>query len=199
MNKDQVYSLHRVYRKVLDAMARPGTIQSLSEEAAMIRLDLGCLPAAQCLIQLLLDADTTFCAFSADEALERKISQLTYCPICPMEKAAYVLLTKSVAAALPSVMEQVSGGTLEDPQLGATLIVECSALKSGGELVLKGPGIRDVTRCQIETRAGWIEARAEKNAEFPLGVDLIFVDPQGQILCLPRTTQISKEAETWPM
>ena len=74
MNKDQVYSLHRVYRKVLDAMARPGTIQSLSEEAAMIRLDLGCLPAAQCLIQLLLDADTTFCAFSADEALERKIS-----------------------------------------------------------------------------------------------------------------------------
>ncbi|MFQ8582455.1 MAG: phosphonate C-P lyase system protein PhnH [Holdemania massiliensis] len=198
MNKDQVYSLHRVYRKVLDAMARPGTIQSLSEEAAMIRLDLGCLPAAQCLIQLLLDADTTFCAFSADEALERKISQLTYCPIRPMEKAAYVLLTKSVAAALPSVMEQVSGGTLEDPQLGATLIVECSALKSGGELVLKGreSGMLPAVRLKPEL-AGL--ARAEKNAEFPLGVDLIFVDPQGQILCLPRTTQISKEAETWPM
>ncbi|MSA70312.1 phosphonate C-P lyase system protein PhnH [Holdemania massiliensis] len=199
MNKEQVYSLHRVYRKVLDAMARPGTIQSLQEESAMIRLDGGCLPAAQCLIQLLLDADTTFCAFSADEALERKISQLTYCPIRPLEKAAYVLVTKSVAAALPSVIEQVSGGTLEDPQLGATLIVECSALKSGGELVLKGPGIQEAVRCQIETRAGWIEARAEKNAEFPLGVDLIFVDPKGQLLCLPRTTQISKEAEAWPM
>lgn len=69
MNKDQVYSLHRVYRKVLDAMARPGTIQSLSEESAVIRLDLGCLPAMQCLIQLLLDADTSFCAFSADRGI----------------------------------------------------------------------------------------------------------------------------------
>ncbi len=199
MNKDQVYSLHRVYRKVLDSMARPGTIQSLSEESAMIRLDLGCLPAMQCLIQLLLDADTSFCAFSADEAFERKISQLTYCPIQSMEKAAYVLMTKSVDAALPSVIEQVSGGTLEDPQLGATLIVECDALKGNGELVLKGPGIENSARCQIDTHADWIEARAEKNTEFPLGVDLIFVDPTGQILCLPRTTQISKEAETWLM
>ena len=116
-----------------------------------------------------------------------------------MEKAAYVLMTKSVNTALPSVIEQVGGGTLEDPQLGATLSVECDALKGDGELVMKGPGIENSARCQIEIQADWIEARTEKNAEFPLGVDLIFVDSAGQILCLPRTTQINKEAETWLM
>jgi alpha-D-ribose 1-methylphosphonate 5-triphosphate synthase subunit PhnH len=38
----------------------------------------------------------------------------------------------------------------------------------------------------------WIAARAAKNREYPLGVDMIFVDPEGRVAALPRTTGVAE-------
>ena len=71
---------------------------------------------------------------------------------------------------------QARPGTLVDPHLGATIVVEARSLSEDGCLLLSGPGIESSARLSVGMEGGWVAARAAKNVEFPLGVDLIFVD-----------------------
>jgi alpha-D-ribose 1-methylphosphonate 5-triphosphate synthase subunit PhnH len=81
-------------------------------------------------------------------------------------------------------------GTLVDPHLGATVVMEVPFLEEGGTLLLSGPGIESAARLAVGPDRCWVEARAAKNAEFPLGVDLILVDSRFALAALPRTTVI---------
>jgi alpha-D-ribose 1-methylphosphonate 5-triphosphate synthase subunit PhnH len=39
----------------------------------------------------------------------------------------------------------------------------------------------------------WPEIRAFKNVEYPLGIDLFFIDSDFRLLGLPRTTQLARQ------
>lgn len=60
------------------------------------------------------------------------------------------------------------------------------------ELILKGPGIKDKNYIKVDISGNWVEKRELKNIEYPLGVDTIIIDKNSNLICLPRTTQISK-------
>lgn len=82
-------------------------------------------------------------------------------------------------------------GSLENPEQGATVVMRVSRFGEGAHLRLTGPGIQHEQVLQVSgIDPGWWKQRAEWNAHFPLGVDLILVSGH-EVAVLPRTTHIT--------
>ena len=190
MRLDPVHDLQKAFRKILAATASPGTIVELAPEAELLDLELPINKGILLVALALLDTETGFYAEAAAPA--EAISQMTYAKAARADEAdfVFVLGTKGAAEAIALAKP----GTLIDPHLGATIIVEVGSLDEGGTLVLSGPGIESARRLGVGPDRGWIAARAAKNIEFPLGVDLLLVDSRFRLAALPRTTLIREEA-----
>lgn len=202
MNFDAVHDIQRAYRKVVDSMSRPGLISDLTAEAGKADAQWGGLPVTWVLALMLLDTEVTFCICSQREAeLTRLLNQLTFAVRTKPEKADYIfVLHDAKEGELLKALQGAKVGTLADPHASATVIVESGELSEAFELSLKGPGIEDESFVRIPLAPGWLEARAEKNAEYPLGIDMLVVDKNNKLLCLPRTTQIEeREVLLWDM
>ena len=76
--------------------------------------------------------------------------------------------------------------------MGATLIVECEALKQGNDLIFSGPGIYQTNTLASMLDTDWVEMRSVVNEEFPLGFDMILIDQDANCVALPRTTQVER-------
>ena len=85
-------------------------------------------------------------------------------------------------------------GDLENPELGATLILIGDDLQGGPlRLLLAGPGIESERELRVSGfHPGWLRRRNEWNENFPIGVDTVLCDPRG-VVALPRTTTIKLE------
>jgi alpha-D-ribose 1-methylphosphonate 5-triphosphate synthase subunit PhnH len=199
MRLDPVHDLQRVFRKILAATASPGGIVELAREAELLDLELPINKGVLLVALALLDAETSFFAASANSAYQagaaspsEAISHLTYAKAAYPDEADFVFVLGREGAA--EAIAAAKAGTLVDPHLGATLIVEVDSLDEGGGLELTGPGIESSARLGVLPSPDWTAAREAKNAEFPLGVDLILVDSKYRLTSLPRTTRIRKEA-----
>lgn len=192
MELNQVHDIQKAYRKVLNTFSYPGKIESLQEEMKHCTYQMECGNAMQIMMYMLLDADTSFCMESTSMKLAQRFSRLTYSVQKEIKDASFVFVTLDSFDKLAGVISNSAMGTLENPQHGATIIVECEKLRKDGNLCLKGPGIQGQTYLGVEGNDAWISSRQEKNAEFPLGVDLLFVDKEGNCVSLPRTTQIER-------
>ena len=82
-------------------------------------------------------------------------------------------------------------GDLFDPHKSATIVIEAPELSCSRQFMLRGPGIEQVSFADFGMGEKWVAEREKKNIEYPLGVDPIFVDRQANVLCVPRTTQIT--------
>ncbi|MDF2837676.1 MAG: phosphonate lyase system protein PhnH [Paenibacillus sp.] len=195
MKLDQVHDIQTAYRKVIDSMSRPGTVSVLSEEAGKLERDESFLPSTLVLAKMVLDTEVTFKVFSGREAeAAHTLGQLTYAREAEASEADYIFVLLDAAPGdLLRAIEAAKIGELGDPHFSATLIIETAGLSGGEKLQLTGPGIRDFAHAEPHTGDDWIESRAGRNAEFPLGLDLIFVDADHRLLALPRTTQIARE------
>ena len=144
---------------------------------------------------MLLDGETSFAIYAADGGRqEQSVSRLTLSKSASLDQADFIFFPDpSLDASI--VIERCREGTLEDPQLGATLIFRASAIESGGPLILTGPGIERETAIGIERAGDWLEARRQKNREYPLGVDAIFITDDGRLAAIPRTTKIAVRPE----
>ncbi|MCB5236854.1 phosphonate C-P lyase system protein PhnH [Niallia circulans] len=196
MKLDMVHDLQSVYRKLVHAYSRPGQLANLRKEAAIVREDGNeeC-PAPILLIALtLFDQEVTFKVLSEKAGMITKtINQLTYAKQGEIEEADYILVLQDAEiGALNKAIEKAKSGTLKNPHSSATIIIEVTEITAEPVLELKGPGIKTVEYVQVELAENWVESRQSKNKEFPLGVDLMFVDQQDQLLSVPRTTQISE-------
>ena len=91
-------------------------------------------------------------------------------------------------------------GTLECPEIGATILLAVSKIGEGASLSLRGPGIpsvKDVACAGLHP--AWLSKRNEWNRAFPLGVDMILFDT-ARVIAIPRTTRITiKEGQSWDM
>lgn len=196
MKLDYVHDLQSVYRKILDALSRPGLIADLSGELSLVDPGLGSNGAFVLLALTLLDGDVAFAVSTGtDGSLARSLSRLTLAAQADIPHADFVFIDAgtSVSEAISAARE----GTLLDPHLGATIIVMADSITENGSYLLSGPGIRDEARLGITGAEGWLEARAEKNREYPLGVDLYFVTSEGAFAALPRTTRVTLAGENY--
>lgn len=195
MPLDLIHDIQIAYRKVLDSMSRPGLIGRISEEAGKLEVEIGCYGSTLVLILMLFDTEVKFTVFSKRaEKIIKLINQLTYAKSTEVENADFVLILNDAGEEdMAKALRAAYPGDLLNPNQAATLIVEADFLCNDKELILTGPGIAGESYIKVKAGGSWVDIRAEKNCEYPLGIDLIFTDPDDNFICLPRTTQIEKQ------
>ncbi|MEM5328660.1 phosphonate C-P lyase system protein PhnH [Paraburkholderia sp. JHI2823] len=186
---DPVHDSQAVFRTLLDALARPGTIGVIemrlpAAEAAAARAGL----AAFAGLLTLADYATPVWLAQPDAALAAALRFHAGAPLAeaPREAAfAYV----HDAATLPP-LDAFASGTPESPEQSATVFVRVEALSGGAPLALRGPGIettRAIAPVGLPERF-WHE-RAALAPHFPCGIDFYLVCGD-RLLGLPRTTLV---------
>lgn len=178
---DPVHDAQGCFRAVLEAMSRPGTVASVPVSAG----GPPALSAAAAAVALtLLDADTAVFLDPAFEAARGWIAFHCGTPFVGVEGAAF-----GIAAGLPE-MGAFAAGTDDEPQAGATLIVELPALRGGPGLRLSGPGVDGSAVAGPAGLPGDFVARWGANHRlFPRGVDLILCSG-AEVMALPRSTRV---------
>ncbi|MER9563771.1 MULTISPECIES: phosphonate C-P lyase system protein PhnH [unclassified Mesorhizobium] len=185
---DPVFNAQTVFRAVMDAMARPGSVQPLpvlAHPPAPLSATAGAIALALC------DNDTPLWldpALQASPAIKSWLGFHTGAPLANTPADAHFALIASPAEMM--ALDGFSQGTQDYPDRSTTLILEVSDLVSGAPLLLEGPGIeRTATIAPARMPRHFVEQWKQNNQRFPRGVDIILATPGG-IACLPRTTRI---------
>ncbi|WP_321911515.1 MULTISPECIES: phosphonate C-P lyase system protein PhnH [unclassified Paraburkholderia] len=189
---DPVHDTQTVFRTLLDALARPGTIgvietplpAATAANASPARAGL----AAFASLLALADYATPVWLAQPDAALAAALRFHAGAPFAQEAREAAFAYVHN-AAALPP-LEAFACGTPESPEQSATVFVRVDSLTGGAPLTLRGPGIE--TTCSIAP-AGlperfWRE-RAALAPHFPCGIDFYLVCGD-RLMGLPRTTLV---------
>ena len=188
---DPVFAAQATFRAVLDAMARPGSIE---------RIDTALTPppplsrGAAAIALTLADHDTPVW-LGDDLAPHHGIAEwLRFhcgCDIVTAPAQAAFAFTGGVAA-VPD-FATFNLGTSDYPDRSTTLILQVGTLQSGAGLVLTGPGIRARGRLQADPLPPDIVARLAANrALFPRGIDLLLATDDA-VAALPRSIRVTEE------
>lgn len=167
------------FRAVMEAMARPGTVQEISGAVPPAPLS----PAAGTVLLTLCDTETpVYLAGAADcEAVRVWLAFHTGAPLVGPAECMFAVGTWDALVPLSSYPV----GTSQYPDRSATLIVERPDLSATGA-ALTGPGIKDQAALSLPEVAAFQSNRAL----FPLGLDFIFTSGDC-VAALPRTTKVS--------
>lgn len=168
----------RAFRAALEAMARPGRIETVA--GAQGPTPLSC--AASVLLLTLCDRETPLylAPGHATKALRSWIAFHIGAPLVPASEAMFALGGWDALAPLDSYRV----GTPEYPDRAVTLIAEVDHLTATGAR-LTGPGIRDEARLSLPDVAPF----QRNNLIFPLGWDCFFTYGN-QLAALPRSTKV---------
>ncbi|MBA1142656.1 phosphonate C-P lyase system protein PhnH [Mesorhizobium neociceri] len=185
---DPVFNAQTVFRAVMDAMARPGSVQPLPAFArppAPLSATAGAIALALC------DNDTPLWldpALQASAAVKSWLGFHTGAPLANTPADAHFAVIANPAEM--ASLDGFSQGTQDYPDRSTTLILQVSDLVSGAPLLLEGPGIETpATIAPAQMPRHFVEQWKQNITRFPRGVDLILAAPDG-IACLPRTTRI---------
>lgn len=174
------------FRAIMQAMARPGRVQSLEVSVAA---PAPLLPGAAAVALTLCDFQTA--VWLAPELRTQDVVRyLRFHAGAPIvEDAARAQFIFAMAGARMPDPALLAQGTHDYPDRSATLVIQVAGF--GGEAVeLSGPGLRGSLGFGVAglDRAFW-DAMTENHARFPVGVDVIFAAP-GAVAALPRSTAI---------
>ncbi|MDP4090421.1 MAG: phosphonate C-P lyase system protein PhnH [Bacillota bacterium] len=192
MKLDLVHDIQKSYRKVLNCMSRPGLIENIQDCSEKIDMENAFYKATLVLMVMLLDAEVSFNIVSKKQKeITEFVNRLTYAKASGLEDADYIfIMSDAEPQAIEEAYRRAKPGDLIDPHKSATIIMEAGKISNDRELMLKGPGIQEASFVRVDSKGNWMEERRNKNTEYPLGIDLVFVDNHSNIICLPRTTQI---------
>jgi len=178
-----------VFRSVLDAASRPGTLVPLPDGTAPG------VPSA--IVPVLALADLDVAVATLDEAdgspWSSLIRSVTGCRTAAADEADMV-----VALRLPTIDEirSLRTGTDHAPERGARLFIACGAIRSGRHdggtaIRMRGPGASDGRTITVDGIAAELfGALVTANRSFPAGVDTWLVAESRDMVGIPRSTQI---------
>lgn len=189
---DRVHDLQQVYRKLVHSMSRPGTISTIEQQTQNVEGDCGCSPALLVSAMTLLDAEVTFHVLAPNrKELIEKISAYTSARYTTADQADFILVVKSVKKEeILDALQQCKIGHLIDPHQSATWLIESQKLMNEGPIQLKGPGIQTNHLLQTGHSTEFWKARKNRTQEYPMGIDMIFLDEYSQLACVPRTVSV---------
>lgn len=177
----------QVFRILLDALARPGELRQLPDLADPLDLPLLALS----------DPTTPVAALDAtadEQARTDTVVALTQAPPAPVDRARFV-----VSHHEPHLVElaRLHTGSNEQPHEAALLIQAAMVAEHPQPDFtawdLTGPGITDTTRVYIAGLSqDFFRVRKQLVAGYPRGVDVLLIDPVGQVLGLPRSTVVTE-------
>lgn len=182
-----------IFRRILDGMARPGKVVELPDVKHDVPFDN---KYAYLLLFTLLDSYVTFKVLDikrrADEAeVSKYISLRSGSRESGLEDADFVLVFGGSSGGLITSMKK---GTPKYPDESATVIYDVESIGRGSTVLsLSGPGILSSQNLILEgIEKGEIEDLISANSDFPLGIDVVFLDKSGKVACLPRSTTINR-------
>lgn len=191
-----------IFRHLLDALARPGTLHQLPETGITQTLPETLNPYALDALATLLDRETTAAVCIAGEWLNADDAQFTalrrMLPAIMVEPALADFALIGGGAVRLSDLPQ---GTLSEPERGATAFlcvrsIMASAISDHDDalvLDLRGPGIKDVATVIVAGLGDEVLAQIiQTRREYPQGVDVLCIARDGQCLGLPRSTRLSR-------
>lgn len=187
---DPVFDAQAVFRQVMNALARPGTVNTIE---AVAKPPEPLSPLIGAIAATLFDGDT---GIWLDPQLARRndvIGWLTFHTAAPIVDQGFDARFALVGdgALLPS-LESFAQGTQEYPDRSTTIILQMEGFFGGAPLILTGPGIRDSQVIEpIGLPPHFCDQWAGNNSRYPRGVDVILAAPDG-IIGLPRTTRIKR-------
>jgi alpha-D-ribose 1-methylphosphonate 5-triphosphate synthase subunit PhnH len=186
---DKVTSAQSTFRSVMDAMARPGSVQRI---AAIPGTPKPMMAGTAALALTLFDHDTPLWldpAMSATPDAAKWLKFHTSAPIVSDSSvSAFALMAD--AASLPA-LDRFSFGTPEYPDRSTTLILQVDSLINGPALELRGPGIDGTAILRAALKPSDLFDRLSINAAlFPRGIDVVLV--AGDVVAaIPRTTRLA--------
>ncbi len=176
------------FREVLECLARPGRLGRVGESP----FPLTGARHAYALLRALADQEVSISIDGAEESVARFASLGTGSRLVESEVADYVLFLTDPGDQLAHLCR----GELEVPEFGATAVVLVESLASGDRYVVSGPGVPGAREFRMSgISPATLVARDAACAFYPLGIDIVFVDPGGRMVGLPRTTVIERQAD----
>lgn len=171
----------QAFRAVLDGFARPGTLVPAGQPGAVLMF-----------LSAVLDESVSL----ADPLglVGTDARRLLLAPPAPEAQARFVLFD---GRRPPDAGFQPTLGTLESPELSATLVLAVDALSdalttadAAVVLQLQGPGVPGTRVLAVSgLHPNWLARRAAWVGAYPMGVDIVLAAPNA-MAALPRTTRI---------
>ena len=190
-----VPAAQQTFRAVLEAMSRPGRIQTLPAEVLQGVEPPGLSPALTALMLTLLDAEVSLWLHPQLATRGAPAYLRFHTGVRLVEQAEDAdLVVLPAAAARPATWLTINPGTDTRPESAGTLILDAQALSVVGPLRLRGPGIEHEHQLGVAgltpvNEAPFWQARPRPETNFPLGVDLMLCAGT-QIAAVPRSTHL---------
>jgi alpha-D-ribose 1-methylphosphonate 5-triphosphate synthase subunit PhnH len=194
---DEVFDSQATFRALLDAMSRPGTISQVPR-IAYTAVPRGFCAPAMSILKTLCDHRVSFSVAGAQVNPEwiRYLEVNLAAPHATVESADYVLFD---GAAYDAGFAKLRLGSPEYPESSATALLFISRLsqdpyESEGpacDLEFSGPGVKGTVRLSVTgLDPAYAVEREKVNRAFPLGIDILLVDPEGRVAGVPRTSSV---------
>jgi alpha-D-ribose 1-methylphosphonate 5-triphosphate synthase subunit PhnH len=185
---DKVKSAQSTFRSVMDAMARPGSVQRIVPAAAapspMMR-------GTAAIALTLFDHDTPIWLDPAMSETSNVAKWLKFHASAPVVQDSAICHFALIgdAGALPG-LDRFSFGSNEYPDRSSTLIIQVESLTEGSAIELCGPGIDGSSIVHAAMQPADLFERLAINAKlFPRGIDVVLVADDA-IVAIPRTTRL---------
>jgi len=185
---DKVLSAQSTFRSVMDAMARPGSVQHI---VAVAGTPSPMMPGTAAIALTLFDHDTPLWldhGMSATSDTTKWLKFHTSVPVVTDPSVSHFALVAD-AASLPA-LDRFAFGTSEYPDRSTTLILQVGSLTEGPALQLRGPGIDGTAVLRATIGPSDLFERLTINATlFPRGIDVVLVAGDA-VAAIPRTTRL---------
>jgi alpha-D-ribose 1-methylphosphonate 5-triphosphate synthase subunit PhnH len=184
---DKVLSAQSTFRSVMDAMARPGSVQRIVPAAAA---PAPVMRGTAAIALTLFDHDTPIwldarMAESSDVAKWLKFHASA--PVVQDSTICSFALIGDPRALAP--LDRFAFGTGEYPDRSTTLILQVDSLAAGPSIELRGPGIEGIMVVNAAIQPQDLFERLSINETlFPRGIDVVLVADDA-IVAIPRTTR----------
>lgn len=190
---DFVHDGQKVFRRLLEAIANPGEIKNIRQESGKFEGNYAVLLALGC---TLLDNEEKMYVEKNSNLLS-ELHSLTLCREDELKMADYVFLSSEMNyGSLEQIFRNVKHGTYADPQESATVILLCESIQGEESMIMAGPGIKGEKRISVYPYIKKvITLYGRMNIEYPLGVDMVFADKEGNLLGIPRLVKVKEQEE----
>ena len=184
---DPVADSQAIFRRVLEAMARPGRIVQVRSP---IDVPPPLHPATAAVCLTLIDFETPLWVDPTARTSDVVEYLRFHCAAPIVDAPAHASFGLVVEASSAPPLGAFPQGTDEEPERSATVIVQVTSLDAVEGCRLTGPGIAGEARLRAGglPSAFWAQVR-DNHAVFPRGVDLALV-AGSRLVALPRTTRV---------
>ena len=185
---DKVLSAQSTFRSVMDAMARPGSVQHV---VAAVGTPPQLMRGTAAIALTLFDHDTPIWldgGMSESSEVSRWVKFHSGAPVVTDPSVCHFALIAD-----PSRLPDLSCfalGSNEYPDRSTTLILQVESLTRGSRCELRGPGIDGVAILHATIAPKDLFDRLSINESlFPRGIDVVLV-ARDEIVAIPRTTRL---------